>query len=498
MLRASSDPEGKKQMNTKPLVSVVIIFLNAEKFIEEAIESVFAQTYSHWELVLVDDGSTDRSTHIARRYAKQYPGQVRYLEHEDHQNRGKSVSRNLGIDEAGGEYIAFLDADDVWLPHKLERQVVVLDSHSEAAMVYGRSQYWYSWTREPKNTKRDRIPKLGIQPDSLVKPPKLLTLLLRDEHMRKDTICPYPSSVLVRRSVFTDIGAFEENFRDLYDDVVFFAKVFLEAPVFVAGGCWTRYRLHPNDGFSNSYVAAMKTEQWHPYQANPSELNFLNWLKEYVSKQNPEDIEVRTALSNSLLPYRYKKSYRLLRYAQHLIRQIKQQLKLISQRTLPAQAQKWLSAQWQSREFCPPVGCVRFGSLRRVTPISRSFGFDRGLPIDRYYVERFLGNQSGDIRKHVLEIGDDAYTRKFGDGRVITSDVLHVTAGNSRATIVADLTCANHIPSSLFDCIVLTQTLQFIYDVPAALKTLHRILKPGGGLVGDRSWYQPNQSRRMG
>ncbi len=131
----------------------------------------------------------------------------------------------------------------------------------------------------------------------------------------------------------------------------------------------------------------------------------------------------------------------------------------------------------------PKLPRVRFGSLRRVTPISRVFGFDRGLPIDRYYVERFLSANAGDIRGNVLEVGDDTYTRRFGGGRVTKSDVLHVREGNPTATIVADLACAEHVADSSFDCIVLTQTLHLIYDVRAALKTLYRILKPGGVLL---------------
>src|SRR5262249_40041371 len=145
------------EMNTEPLVSVIIIFLNAEKFLQEAIESVVAQTYDHWELLLADDGSTDGSTGIARQYADHYPGKVRYLEHAGHQNRGMSASRNLGIRHAVGEYIAFLDADDVWLPHKLEEQVAILNAHPETGMVYGATQVWHSWTGDPKDIPRDSM-----------------------------------------------------------------------------------------------------------------------------------------------------------------------------------------------------------------------------------------------------------------------------------------------------------------------------------------------------
>lgn len=131
----------------------------------------------------------------------------------------------------------------------------------------------------------------------------------------------------------------------------------------------------------------------------------------------------------------------------------------------------------------PLPGRVGFGSLRRVTPISRLFGFDRGLPVDRYYIEGFLACHSNDVGGRVLEIEDDAYTRKFGHDRVSRADVLHVSAGNPRATIVADLAKGQDIPSDAFDCIILTQTLQLIYDVRAAVRTLHRILKPGGVLL---------------
>ena len=95
-------------MNSRPLVSVITIFFNEEKFIEDAVKSVFAQTYQDWELLLVDDGSTDKSTEIARRLAEQHPEKVRYLEHDGHKNRGMSASRNLGIRNADGEYHRFL------------------------------------------------------------------------------------------------------------------------------------------------------------------------------------------------------------------------------------------------------------------------------------------------------------------------------------------------------------------------------------------------------
>lgn len=127
------------------------------------------------------------------------------------------------------------------------------------------------------------------------------------------------------------------------------------------------------------------------------------------------------------------------------------------------------------------VGSVDFGTLRRLTPISSIFGIDRDLiSVERYYIEKFLEAHSADIKGRVLELGDPGYTKKFGGTRVSQSDVLNYVEGNPKATIVADLTKADNIPDNTYDCIIITQTLQMIYDVRAAIKNLYRILKPGG------------------
>ncbi|MES2787346.1 MAG: methyltransferase domain-containing protein [Pseudomonadota bacterium] len=144
------------------------------------------------------------------------------------------------------------------------------------------------------------------------------------------------------------------------------------------------------------------------------------------------------------------------------------------------------------------AGLINLGDLRRLEPISREWGFDRGLPVDRHYIERFLAAHATDIRGQVLEIGDDSYTRQFGTpARITRVDVLNFRAGDPKTTLVADLADAAHIPSNTFDCIIFTQTLQFIFNAGAALQTIERILKPGGVVlatfpgishIGDRQW----------
>jgi len=131
----------------------------------------------------------------------------------------------------------------------------------------------------------------------------------------------------------------------------------------------------------------------------------------------------------------------------------------------------------------PPIGKVSLGDMNRTKPFSKSFGFDRGGPVDRYYIENFLHRESGSIRGSVLEVADNNYTMRYGGNKVKKSDILHIDENNKSATLIADLSDAPHIPENAFDCIILTQTLHYIYNFHAALKTCHRILKPGGTLL---------------
>lgn len=135
------------------------------------------------------------------------------------------------------------------------------------------------------------------------------------------------------------------------------------------------------------------------------------------------------------------------------------------------------------KRFIPPVGKVSLGDLNRTDPFSKEFGFDRGGPVDRYYIEYFLQKESASIRGRALEVGDNSYTLQFGGKNVEKSDILHVDESNQAATFVGDLSNAPHLPDNTFDCIVLTQTLHLIYDFKDALKTCYRILKPGGTIL---------------
>jgi glycosyltransferase involved in cell wall biosynthesis len=283
-------------------VSVVVIFLNEERFLAEAVESVMAQRCQDWELLLVDDGSTDGSTAIAKRYAEACPGKVRYLQHMGHQNRGMSASRNLGIQHASGTYIAILDADDVLLPSALEEQTAVLDSHPDAALVYGRVQRWYSWTGQAEDLQRDSIRDLAVPAESLVHPPTQLILLLKDRGM--------PSGVLARRKMIQRVGGFEESFRGLYEDNAFLTKVCLTESVFASNQCWYRYRKHS----SGSCAVAVDKGQ---YQA--ARLGYLVWVEQYLIDHGVKDPRIWRALREELRPFRHPLWHRVLLMSRRLL-----------------------------------------------------------------------------------------------------------------------------------------------------------------------------------
>ncbi|MHC5074563.1 MAG: glycosyltransferase, partial [Planctomycetota bacterium] len=451
-------------MSDKQLVSCIIIFFNAERFLEEAIESVFAQTYENWELLLVDDGSADSSTTIALNYAEKYPEKVRYLEHEGHKNRGMSATRNLGIQNAKGDYIAFLDADDIWLPYKVEQQISIIESIPKAAMLYGSTYYWYSWTGDPDDIQKDRVVENEDAPTiRMVQPIEFLTLFINNQILKPPT-----SSLLVRRNLASRIGGFEESFRGSFEDQVFIAKMSLKAPVIVVRKVFERYRQHLD---SCTFIAENITDE--DFKARQT---YLNWLEEYLNKLKIKDAKLWRALRKEQLLHRYPKIKNIIYYFRRLSVSTNKRAFKMARKILPASLRHWLWIHWHHKLW-PPVGWVRIGSLRRLTPISNLWGFDRGQPIDRYYIERYLSSHSTDIKGHVLEIGAPRYTRIFGGDRVTRSDVVDVAEGNPNATLVADLTFAEHISSDTFDCVILTQTLQYIFDLRAALKTLFRIMK---------------------
>ncbi len=314
-------------VTNQPLVSAVIIFLNGQAFIREAIESVIAQTYHNWELLLVDDGSTDESTRIAREYAERVPERIVYRDHPGHRNLGMSAARNLGVREARGVYIAFLDCDDIWLPHKLAEQVAIMESYPDVAMLYGRTRYWHSWTGKPEDQHRDSYTELGVPADRVHQPPGLVALYLADENT-----LPGTCTALLRRDVVMRVGGFEDSFRDLYEDMVLWIKLAATAPAVAKDTCWAYYRQHKHSSCS----VADQIGAWDAYRPNRPRKMFLEWAARYLSQAGIRDLEVSEVLNAQLWPYRHPMAWRATRL-------LKERLLPLTARVITA-GKRWVHA----------------------------------------------------------------------------------------------------------------------------------------------------------
>ena len=293
--------------DAKPVVSVIMPFLDVALFLDEAIESVRAQTYPRWELLLCDDGATDGSSDIARRWAERDPARIRHLEHADRATHGASATRNLGIAQARGEVIALLDGDDVWFPTKLEEQLAILAERPDADALYGVTELWYGWTGAPEDAARDSRPSGGIPSNTLLAPRKLLVGMLR-----RELLVPCTCSIIMRAEAVRRSGGFVDEFRQIYTDVAFYSRLSLVARVLYVERCWDRYRRHPSSAYSEVQRRGAGRE---------ARLRWLTWLDRYLDGTDArDDRELRVALRASLRRERHPRLFALVDRVRRLIR----------------------------------------------------------------------------------------------------------------------------------------------------------------------------------
>lgn len=258
-------------LGAPPKVSAIVIFLDARRFIAEAIESVLAQTFTSWELLLVDDGSSDGSREIAGTYARRHPGRIRTLQHDGHANHGMSASRNLGLRYARGEYAAFLDADDRWTPGKLMLQVPVLERDERLAAVIGSIEFFGELAETPARVIRPSVP-LDVPLDpalflcaTLLGRPRLLTTL---------------GNPLIRRRALAEVGGLEDEFTGQAEDAVAWCKLALRFRFAAVADTVLEYRRH--DAASGALDDRSGT-------LAAGHARFARWLYGYVLGQ-PEEI----------------------------------------------------------------------------------------------------------------------------------------------------------------------------------------------------------------
>jgi glycosyltransferase involved in cell wall biosynthesis/SAM-dependent methyltransferase len=458
---------GKKNMGAHLLVSVVIPCYNHARFLREAIESVLAQTYPRVEIIVVDDGSRDHTVDVTAFFPS-----VHYI-HQD--NQGLAAARNTGLRASHGDILVFLDADDRLLPEALEHGVYHLLNSPESAFVSGRYRYitengsiLHEYSQEPAD-------------------PDPYAAFLQGNYVGMHATVAY------RRAAIEAEGGFNPSLPAC-EDYDLYLRIARKHPVSVHNHLVAEYRQHDNN-MSRDPRLMLKTalhvlnSNWESARANQRYVEayragVTSWREHYSREffdqihRRWSDKQIGPTLDLAVTWFRYA-PYQFARYTfWNLVGWAVGEVLGV----LPPSVRRLLIKR-QDGSYIPPKGKVRFGDLRRLTPMSYEFGFERGLPIDRYYIESFLTRHADDIHGHVLEVGADSYMCRFGGDRVLRRDILHVKEGNPAATIVADLARADHIPSNLFDCIILTQTLHLVYDVNSALQTLHRILKPGGVLL---------------
>ena len=256
------------------VVSVITIFWNAAPFLVEAIESLLAQTYTDWELLLVDDGSTDGGPEIADGYVSRHPGRIRHLSHPDRMHLGTAASRNLGLSAATGEYIAFLDADDVYLPRRLEEHVRVLQAVPSVDMVQSEHIKWHTWV-PGKGALGEMLarPLVAVGERMLAPPEGLLTMLA------VPSMVPGICDVTVRSEVARQLGYIDPSFRLHFEDQIFISKVYLEKVVCLVPCHLALYRRHP---LSNT-IRFQETTAVFDRQATAAMRSFYEWLRNYVA-----------------------------------------------------------------------------------------------------------------------------------------------------------------------------------------------------------------------
>jgi peptidoglycan/xylan/chitin deacetylase (PgdA/CDA1 family)/GT2 family glycosyltransferase len=406
-------------------VAVVITCFDLGRTLRQAVASVHQQTQPAAELLVVDDGSTDPFTRQELAALEREGVPVESIPHG-----GVAAARNHGVRRTTAPLLLMLDADDELTPQCLERMTAVLAADPSLAVV--------------SCALRSRL-----QPDEVWTPPPLAlvaTLAFAGLHV----------SSLFRRTVWAVAGGFDEELEG-HEDLDFwvaaavegFRGVVLPEPLVVYGvRRASRQRLANRRATYLASMAAIHAKHRRELRAVATELLLAKDVFLHQQQDHARHLDHRRA---ALADERAELEGRIAAARAALARR--------GEPTFDA------------------------GELRRTAPLSPVWGIDRGLPVDRHYIEAFLDRHRADIRGRVLEVKDGGYTRLYGGDRVERSDVLDVDPGNPAATLVADLARGEAIPTDTFDCFILTQTLGLIFDVRAALGHALRVLRPGGVLL---------------
>lgn len=430
-------------------VAVVIATYNHAHFLGDALRSAFVQSVPPAEVIVVDDGSTDDPASVAACF----PGTTVIRT----RNQGLPAARNTGLAAATARYVIFLDADDVLLPCAIAAGLACFEANPGIAMACGGFH----------------LANAGLEPRGGAVLPRLGPLghnaLLRGNHIGM------PATVLYDRAMLQSVGGFDPTLRRC-EDYELYLRVTRSHRIASHRSVVALYRLHG----SNMSLDAVEMLAWHrrvlerhrPDGSDPAALQA--WKEGMQAQVGAYANMVWTDRGASAGP-KWKQRRRMMALAPWTT--TKAAMRQLLVRCLPRPLAEVMRSL-RRRALIAGTGKIDFGDLARIKPVSEGYGFRRGTPVDRFYIERFLTANARDIHGRVLEVADDTYSRQFGNG-ITHQDILNAVPAEG-ATIVGDLAAAGLLPPAAFDCVVITQTLQYVYDAPAAVRQLHQALKPGG------------------
>lgn len=443
-----------------PVISIIIPSYNHGHYLQEAFDSVYSQNYPGVEIVVVDDGSTDKTRAVTEKNKD-----VKYIYQS---NKGLSAARNTGIKNSKGDLLIFLDADDWLLLGAIATNLFFLKDHPESAFVSG--GYRLVFENPAKNTETT----YEVSTEHYI-------------HFLESNYIGMHAAVMYQRWVFDEFE-FDETLRSC-EDYDLYLRISKRHPVFHHAKITAAYRMHDSNMSSNipmmlngvlNVLKNQKPNLKTQFERRAYAKGVTTWKEYYCLElyEKLNDTKVKASSAELLLLSKY---YPFLA-TKYLLKKNYRMIKKFLRKAIPESGKRFLGKAGLS-DFLPDAGKVDAGDFFRTTPFSTEFGYDRGGPVDRYYIENFLKDKQGLIKGRVLEIGDNEYTVLFGGDQVTGSDILHVDETNKSATFIGDISNAPQIPDNTFDAIILTQTLHLIYEFKDALNTCYRILKPGGTLL---------------
>jgi len=428
-------------------VAVIIPTYNHARFLAAALRSVAAQTQPPDEIIVVDDGSRDDPASVVQGFSE-----VTLLRRE---HGGLAAARNTGLAAAAAEKVLFLDADDLLHPEAIVAGLAAFAGAPDAAFVYGAHRR----IDEHGNVLAAyKYAPIGENP--------YVDFLMGN-------MIGMHAAVMYDRRALSAAGGFDASLLRCED--------------------YDMYLRLSRTGAIASHKALVADYRWHGDNMSANNAEMLDWVLKVLGHQAGFARERPETLAAWQMGRKIWKDY----YAEETLKSLsgRRPLEMLSglavaMKLSPASTLRRGAGGLKRRLVAwvktmalrspPRIGAVDFGDLGSTRPISLDFGFDRGTPVDRYYVEAFLARHASDIHGRVLEIGDARYSRRFGGAAVTRQDVLHVSRNVPEATLIGDMAEPGVLPEGAFDCIVLTQTLHLIYDMRAALAQVHRALAPGG------------------